>query len=145
MGTFSITIAAASVFDARLLPEQHEDVEVFTTDTMLLTATCSFFCTRLLGFSSMSLCKFSFSSYTYPHLPPSVLKKIDAIFRSSAWEMFCEKGVLFCQVSMMWTLVDLFCTKSLFSQETCFFFPDYFTRDKNGFILQQTRWSRAMN
>ena len=41
VGTFSTAIAAASVFDARLLSEQHEDVEVFTTDTMLLTATCS--------------------------------------------------------------------------------------------------------
>ena len=121
VGTFSTAIAAASVFGARLLPEQHEDVEVFTTDTMLLTATCSCFCTRLLEFSSMSLCKFSFSSSTYPHLPLSVLKKIDAIFRSSDWEMFYEKGVLFCQVSMMWTLVDLLSTKSLFSLETCFF------------------------
>ena len=32
---------------------------------------------------------------------------------------------------MMWTLVDLFCTKRLFSQKTAFF-PDYFTRDENG-------------
>ena len=45
--------------------------------------------------------------------------------------MFCKKGVLFCQVSMFWTMVDLFCTKRLFTQETTFF-PDYFTRDKNG-------------
>ena len=28
-------------------------------------------------------------------------------------------------------MVDLFCTKRLFLQETAFF-PDYFTRDKNG-------------
>ena len=45
--------------------------------------------------------------------------------------MLCKKGVLFCHVSKIWTLVDLFCTKRLFSQETGFF-PDYFTRDKNG-------------
>ena len=45
--------------------------------------------------------------------------------------MFCKKGVLFCHVSMFWALVDLLCTKRLFSQETTFF-PDYFTRDKNG-------------
>ena len=42
-----------------------------------------------------------------------------------------KKVVLFCNVSMFWTMVDLFCTKRLFSQETAFF-PDYFTRDKNG-------------
>ena len=45
--------------------------------------------------------------------------------------MFCKKGALFCHVSMFWTLVDLFCTKRLFTQETAFF-PDCFTRDKNG-------------
>ena len=33
--------------------------------------------------------------------------------------------------NVFWTLVDLFCTKRLFLQETDFF-PDYFTRDKNG-------------
>ena len=45
--------------------------------------------------------------------------------------MFCKKGVLFCNVYMFCTLVDLFCTKRLFSQETAFF-PDYFTKGKNG-------------
>ena len=40
------------LFDIRLLPEQHEDVEAFTTDAMLvLTVTYSWFCTRLLEFS----------------------------------------------------------------------------------------------
>ena len=63
------------LFDVRLLPEQHEDVEVFTTDTMLLSATYSRFCTRLLEFSSMSLCKISFSSSAYARLPSSVLKE----------------------------------------------------------------------
>ena len=48
VGLFSIATAAASVFDVRLLPEKHEDVKVFTTDTMLLTATCSYFCTRTI-------------------------------------------------------------------------------------------------
>ena len=46
--------------------------------------------------------------------------------------MFCKKDVLFCDVSMMWTLVDLFCTKRLFSQKSAFFNLDYFTRDENG-------------
>ena len=42
-----------------------------------------------------------------------------------------KKVFFFCHVSMFWILVDLFCTKRLFSQETAFF-PDSFTRDKNG-------------
>ena len=58
--------------------------------------------------------------------------------------MFCKKGVLLCHVSMMWTLVDLFCTKRLFSQETVFS-PYYFTRDKDGFVLQRISYSRAIN
>ena len=49
-----------------------------------------------------------------------------------------------CHVSMMWTLVDLFCTKRLFSQETAFS-PYYFTRDKNGFVLQLINYSCAIN
>ena len=48
MCQFSTATAAVSIFYARLLPEQPEDVEVFITDAMLLTATCSCFCTRLL-------------------------------------------------------------------------------------------------
>ena len=75
MYPFSTATAAVSVFDARLLPEQPEDVEVFITDAMLLTATCSCFCTRLLEFSSIPLCKVSFSSFTFARLPPSVLKE----------------------------------------------------------------------
>ena len=35
---------------------------------------------------------------------------------------------------MLWALVDLFLMERLFSQETIFFFTDYFTRDKNGFV-----------
>ena len=58
--------------------------------------------------------------------------------------MFCKKGVLLCHVSLMRTLVDLFCTKRLFSQETVFS-PYYFTRDKNGFVLQRISYSRAIN
>ena len=109
------------LFGIRLLPEQHKDLEVFTTDTVQLAATCSWFYTRLLKFCSMSLCKISFSYSPNARLPPSVLKKIDAISRSSHLEMFCKKGVLFCHVSMIWALFDLFCKKRLFSQETIFF------------------------
>ena len=119
------------LFDIWLLTEEHKDVEVFTTDAILLTATCSWFCTILLEFYSMFLCKISFSSSSNACLPFSVLKKIDAKGRISQWEMFCKKGILFWHVSMFRTLVDLFCAKRLFSQKTAFF-PGYFTRDKNG-------------
>ena len=125
------------LFDIQLLMGQHEDVEVSTTDAELLTATSSWLSTRLLEFSSMSLCKISFSFSSNARLPSSILKqKIDATSRIGHWEMFCKKGVLFCHVSMLRTLVNLFCTERLFSQETVFF-PDYFIRDKNGFVLQR--------
>ena len=52
-----------------------EDVEGFTTDAILLTATCSWFCTILLEFSSMFLCKISFSFSSNACLPFSVLKE----------------------------------------------------------------------
>ena len=58
-------------------------------------------------------------------------KKTDANGRISQWEMFYKKSVLFCHVSMICTLDDLFYKKRLFSQGTTFF-SDYFTRDKNG-------------
>ena len=132
------------LLDIWLLPEQHEDVEVFITDTMLLGVTCSWFCTRLLEFSLMLFCKNSFFSSSNARLPSSILKKIDAISRSRHWEMFCKKGVLLCHASMMWTWVDLFRTKRLFSQETAFS-SYYFTRDKNGFVLQWISNSRAIN
>ena len=91
----------------------------------------------------MYLWKISFSYSPNVRLPASVLT--GAISRSSRWEMFCKKGVLFRHVSMIWTLVDLIYTKRLFSQETAFFSPDYFTRDKNGFILQRFMCSHAIN
>ena len=52
------------LFDIRLLPKQHEDVKVFTTDAVLRTATCFWLCTRLffgyVRFFLMSLCKICF-------------------------------------------------------------------------------------
>lgn len=36
-------------------------------------------------------------------------------------KMFCKKGILFCHISIMWTFVDLFYMKKLFSRETVFF------------------------
>ena len=92
------------LFDIWLLPEQHEDVEVFITDAMLLTVTCSWSCTRLLEFSLMSLCKNSFSSSSNARLPSSILKENRC--NSSHWGMFCKKGVLLCHVSLLRTLLD---------------------------------------
>ena len=82
------------LFNIRLLPEEHEDAEVFSTDAILLTANCSWFYTILLEFSSMFLCRISFLLLqTRPLF--SVLKKIDANGRISQWEMFRKIGVLF--------------------------------------------------
>ena len=124
------------LFDIRLLPEQKEDVKVFITDAMLLTVTCSWLCTTLLEFCSMSLCKISFSyspkrtsTYISSKENSRNIQKQPLVLLNIA-----TKGALFCHVSMMWTFVDLFCKKRLFSQGTVFS-PDYFTRDKNGFIL----------
>ena len=83
------------LFDIRLLPEEYKDVEVFTTDAILLTATCSWFCTILVEFASMFLCKISFYSSSNACLPLSVLKEKDANGRISEWEMFCKKRCSF--------------------------------------------------
>ena len=64
-----------SLFDIRHLQEEHEDVEGFATDTIQLTATCSWFCAILLEFSSMFFCKISFSSSSNARLPFSILKE----------------------------------------------------------------------
>ena len=53
----SILTLLLLLFDIRLLPKEQEDMEVFTTDQMQLTATYSRFRTILLEFSSMSFCK----------------------------------------------------------------------------------------
>ena len=92
----------------------------------------------------MSLCKNSFSSSSNARLPSSILKENRHNIQKQNWEMFCKKGVLLCHVSMTWTLVDLFCTKRLFSQEAVFC-PYYFTRDNNVFVLQGISYSCAIN
>ena len=71
----SLLLLLLFLFDIRLLPEEQEDVVVFATDAILLTASCSWFCTILLEFSSMFLCKISFSSSSNACLPFSVLKE----------------------------------------------------------------------
>ena len=71
VGPFSTTTASASV----QYLEQYEDVEFFTTDTMLLTATCFWFCARLLEFFSMSPYKISISSSPNARPPSLILKE----------------------------------------------------------------------
>ena len=123
------------LFYIRLLPGQHEHGEVFTTNAVILTATCSWFCKIILEFFSMSLCKILFSS-SNASLPSSILeKKIDAISRSSHQEI-SVKRCSFLPRLLLWTLVDPFCAKRLFSREPVFF-PDCLTRDRNGFVLQR--------
>ena len=56
----------------------------------------------------------------------------------SANEICPVKMCSFCHVSMFWTLVDLLCTKRLFSQETAFF-PRFFyqIQKRKEFVLQR--------
>ena len=63
------------LIDIQLVPEEHKDVEIFTNDAILLTATCSSFSTILLEFSSMFLCEISFSSSSNAGLPFLVVKE----------------------------------------------------------------------
>ena len=58
------------LLDIRLLPGEHKDVEGFNTDAILLTAT-----QILPEFSSMFLCKISFSSSSNARLYFSFLKE----------------------------------------------------------------------
>ena len=50
-------------------------MEIFTNGAILLTVTCSWFCKMLLEFSSMFLCKISFSPSSNARLPFSILKE----------------------------------------------------------------------
>ena len=62
--THSLLPLLLFLLDIRLLPEQYEEVKVFTTDTMLLTAT-----------SLMYLCKILFSSSSNARIPSSIPKE----------------------------------------------------------------------
>ena len=61
-------------------------MEVYSSDAVLLTATCTGFCTVLLEFPSMSIFIISFSSSSNARLPPSVLNEIGANSRNNQWE-----------------------------------------------------------
>lgn len=57
----------------------------------------------------------------------------ETTFKRSNWEV-----LLFARSPKLWTLVDLLCTKRLFSQET-HFFPGYFKSYKNRFKCSGSR------
>ena len=87
------------LFDIWILLEQYEDVEVFITDAMLLTFACSWFCTRLLEFFLIFLCKNSFSSSLNARLSPSILKQnIRNIQKQPPGDVLFKK-VFFCATS----------------------------------------------
>ena len=66
------------------------------------------------------------------------------ISRSSHWEVFCKKGV-FWQVSVLWTLFELFWRKSLFSQEAAFFTHVILPEIRIGSFSHEFRCSGARN
>ena len=106
------------LFGIRLLAEQHKDLEVFTTDAMLLTAS-----SWLFYFLFRKHVSTLFNS-----------KKIDATSRSSVWELFYKIGVFLARlhvVNIGWAVSH---EKVILTRD---FLSDYFTRVKNGFVLQQ--------
>ena len=119
------------LFDIWLLTEEHKDVEVFTTDAILLTATCSWFCAILLEFSSMFLCKISFSSSSNTRLPFPVLKENKTLWLESAnWKCSVKKMLFFVTSPWCGHWLNSF-ARNVYSHRRHFFFPDYFTIDEN--------------
>ena len=135
MWVHSLLLLLLLLFDIRLSREKHEDVEGFTIDAILQTVTCSSFCTIPLEFSSKFLYKISFSSCSNARLLFSVLKEKRCCIQYSQWEMFCKKGIPFLLslvvVDIRWPVLY---EKVILTGGS--FFPEYFTRDKNGFVFQ---------
>ena len=94
--------------------------------------SCSWFCTILLEFSSMFLCKISFSSSSNARLPFSILKENKALYLESANGRSSVKKMFFF-VTSPWCGHWLTCfARKGYSHKRLIFFPDYFTRDENG-------------
>ena len=122
------------LFDSQLLPKEHEDVEVFTTDTVLLTVTCSWFCTILLDFSSMFLCEIHFTTFFF-------FKRMPTFFSSKRKQtLMGESANGRCSVKKVFLFATFPCSghwltclaRKRYSQRRLLCFPDYFTRDKKG-------------
>ena len=107
------------LFDIRLSPEQQDEVEVFTTDAVLLTANSSEFCARLLESSSMSLYEISFPFSSNARLFSSTLeRKIDGKSRSGHWEMLYFFVTSLC----CWHWLNCFARKGYSHRRRLFFF-----------------------
>ena len=141
---YFILLLQLLLFDIWLLPEQYEDVEVFITDAMLLTVTCSWFCTRLLEFFLMSLCKNTFPSSSNARLPSSILKENRRNIQKQPLGRCSVEKCSFVprlhDVDIGWLVLH----KKVALTGDCFS-PYYFTRDKNGFVLQRISYSRVIN
>ena len=59
--------------------------------------------------------------------------------------MFCKRGVLFCEISISWTVIYQFCTKRLFSQETVFFFQIILPEVRTRSFSNESRCSSSIN
>ena len=94
--------------------------------------SCSWFCTILLDFSSMFLCKILFSSSSKVRLPFPVLQENKALYLESANGRCSVKKMGFF-VTFPWCghWLNCFARKS-YSHKRLPFFPDYFTGDENG-------------
>ena len=103
-------------------------------------ATCSWFCTRLLEFSLMSLCKNSFPSSSNARLPSSILKENRRnIQKQPLGRCSVEKRSFVPRlhdVDIGWPVLH----KKVALTGDCFSLY-YFTRDKNGFVLQRISYS----
>ena len=94
--------------------------------------SCSWFCTILLEFSSMFLCKISFSSSSNARLPFSILKENKMLYLAPANGRCSVKKIFFLprlhDVDTGWPVLQ----EKVILTRDCFFPPDYFTRDENG-------------
>ena len=66
----------------------------------------------------MAWFKTGVKSHSSPSHCNRIKKETVKQVRHSHWKVFCWKGVLLCQISILWMSIDLFRTKKLFLQET---------------------------
>ena len=94
--------------------------------------SCSWFCAILLEFSSMFLCKISFSSSSNTRLPFPVLKENKTLWLESAnWKCSVKKMLFFVTSPWCGHWLNSF-ARNVYSHKRHSFFPDYFTIDENG-------------
>ena len=137
--THSLLPLLLFLLDIRLLPEQYEEVKVFTTDSMLLTAT--FFLVLWCLFV-----KFYFLLLLQMHVYfLQFQKKIDALFRRSHSEMFCKKGVFLPRlhaVDIGWPVLN---EKVILRRNCFFFFQIILPAVRMGSLSNEFKCSGAIN